>query len=40
MQNCVFFFFLEKKGIKIQEQKIAPHKRHGIAFVHASRAFS
>jgi hypothetical protein len=31
---------LDQKETKNQEQTIAPHKQHGIAFVRSSRAFS
>jgi hypothetical protein len=32
------FFFFDKKETKNQEQTIAPHRQHGIAFVQPSRA--
>jgi hypothetical protein len=32
------FFLLDQKETKNQEQTIAPHQQHGIAFVQALRA--
>ena len=39
-KNCVFFFCLDTKKTKNQEQTIPTHLQPCIAFVHSSRAFS
>jgi len=38
--SYVFFFLLDQKETKNQEQTIAPHKQHAIAFVHAQPTVS
>ena len=40
LKNCVFFFFLNTKETKNQEQTIPPHLQRCIAFVHSLQAFS
>ena len=43
VRNLIKFllsFFLDKKERKNQEQTIAPHRQHNIAFVQSSRALS
>ena len=39
-KNCVFFFCLDTKETKNQEQTIPPHQQPCIAFVPSSRTFS
>jgi hypothetical protein len=38
LKRFILFFSLDRKETKDQEQTIAPHRRHGIAFVQVLRA--